>query len=84
MANLSIRNLPKEIYEKLKKKAKRNKRSLNSEIIYSLVDSTLNAIPPEDSKLDNIVKRVLKNRIIVKNKDYTDPVKLIREMRDGE
>ncbi len=84
MANVSIRNLPKEIYEKLKRKAKRNKRSLNSEIIYLLADSLLSSVPANDSKLDSIIERILKNRIVVKNKDYTDPVKLIREMRDGE
>ena len=84
MANLSIRNLPKEIYEKLKKKAKRNKRSLNSEIIFSLADSALNTVPSDENRLDRIIKHILKTRKVVKDKDYTDPVKLIREMRDGE
>lgn len=84
MADISIRNLPKEIYEKLKKKAKKNKRSLNSEIIFSLADSTLNSLPSNENTLDSIVEHILKTRKIVKDKDYTDPVKLIREMRDGE
>ena len=34
--NLSVKNLPDSIYEVIKREAKRNKRSLNSEIIRAL------------------------------------------------
>jgi len=34
--NLSVKNLPDSIYQVIKREAKRNKRSLNSEIIRAL------------------------------------------------
>lgn len=34
MATLTIRNIPDDLYEKLKETAKTNRRSLNSEVIY--------------------------------------------------
>lgn len=36
MANLTIRNLPDELYASLKERAKRNRRSLNQEVIAEL------------------------------------------------
>jgi len=36
MANLTIRNLPNEVHERLKDHAKRNRRSLNQEVIAEL------------------------------------------------
>jgi plasmid stability protein len=36
MANLIIRNLPDEVHERLKLQAKRNRRSLNQEVIAAL------------------------------------------------
>lgn len=36
MANLTIRNLPNEVHERLKYHAKRNRRSLNQEVIAEL------------------------------------------------
>ncbi len=36
MANLTIKNIPGELYEMLKLKAKNNHRSINSEIIFTL------------------------------------------------
>lgn len=36
MANLTIKNIPVELYEMLKRQAKTNHRSINSEIIYTL------------------------------------------------
>ena len=36
MANLTIRNLPDELHASLKERAKRNRRSLNQEVIAEL------------------------------------------------
>lgn len=36
MANLTIKNIPTELYEMLKHQAKFNHRSINSEIIFTL------------------------------------------------
>jgi len=36
MANLTIKNIPTELYEMLKHKAKTNHRSINSEVIFTL------------------------------------------------
>ena len=38
MATLTIRNLPEEVHERLKERAKRNRRSLNQEVIAELVE----------------------------------------------
>ena len=39
MANLTIKNIPKELYEMLKIQAKSNHRSINSEVIVTLKNS---------------------------------------------
>lgn len=36
MANLTIKNMPTEVYEMLKQQAKINHRSINSEVIFTL------------------------------------------------
>jgi plasmid stability protein len=36
MANITIKNIPDELYEMLKQQAKINHRSINSEIIFTL------------------------------------------------
>lgn len=36
MANLMIKNVPKELYDKLRKSAEAHRRSINSEVIVSL------------------------------------------------
>ena len=34
MANITIKNIPDEIYERIKESAKINRRSINNEVIY--------------------------------------------------
>ena len=36
MTNISLKNIPNSLYDKIKKQAKLNKRSINSEILYAL------------------------------------------------
>ncbi|MDZ7780221.1 MAG: Arc family DNA-binding protein [Gemmatimonadota bacterium] len=40
MTNLTIKNLPQPLYERLKERAARNRRSLNSEVIHALERAT--------------------------------------------
>ena len=36
MANITLKNIPEELHQKLKERAKSNHRSINSEILFSL------------------------------------------------
>ena len=36
MPSITVRNIPEEIYQKIKQEAVANKRSINSEILYGL------------------------------------------------
>ena len=56
MADLSIKNLPEQLYRRLKQSAKRNRRSLNKEIAYR-IELGLQT-PPERSSAD--VREILK------------------------
>ncbi|MBO6535414.1 MAG: Arc family DNA-binding protein [Balneolaceae bacterium] len=42
MANITIKNIPDEVYEQLKERAKRNRRSINNEVIH-LIESQFRA-----------------------------------------
>lgn len=42
MVNITIKNIPDEVYEKLKDRAKRNRRSINNEVIH-LIESQFRA-----------------------------------------
>ncbi|NKB71810.1 MAG: Arc family DNA-binding protein [Candidatus Latescibacteria bacterium] len=49
MANMTVKNMPDELYDSLKEEAARNRRSLNSEVIVRLESSVVDK--PVDSKL---------------------------------
>lgn len=81
MPNINIRNLPNDLYEKVKELAFLNKRSINNEIVYVLTE----ALELKEIHLKNengILDKILKKRKLVKKNKYVDPVKLIRKMRD--
>jgi plasmid stability protein len=42
MANITIKNIPDDVYEQLKERAKRNRRSINNEVIH-LIESQFRA-----------------------------------------
>lgn len=50
MATLTIRNLPEELHETLKLRAKRNRRSLNQEVIAEL--AAVSELGDETTRLD--------------------------------
>jgi plasmid stability protein len=60
MSNLTIKSLPEELHEALRRAAERNHRSLNSEVIHRLESSV--ALRPIDE--DKLVEqaRVLRER----------------------
>lgn len=83
MPNLTVRKIPKDIYAVLKQDAKRNRRSLNAEILAMLAD-----------KADMARRRVQAARVIPelrrlraemarKYPDQPDSAGLIREDRDS-
>jgi antitoxin FitA len=56
MANLMIRNLPDEVHLRLKEKAKRNRRSLNQEVIAELLASAGES--PGSTKQERVLQMV--------------------------
>ncbi len=83
MPNLTVRNIPKDIYKRLKESARRNRRSLNTEILAVLSDEDgwklrrlqIAAVMPE---LDRARAELAK-----KYPHAPDSVELIREDRDS-
>jgi plasmid stability protein len=50
MPSLNIKNLPRELHSRLKQRAKRNHRSLNSEIVACLTDAVMpRRIDPDEA-----------------------------------
>lgn len=50
MANLSVKNVPKEVHRRLRERAKRNRRSLNSELIACLQEAVMpRRIDPDEA-----------------------------------
>lgn len=83
MANLTVRNIPRDLYKRLKGNARRNRRSLNAEIVAILGDEDgwirrrleIAAVLPE---LDRAREEFAK-----KYGELSDSVNLIREDRDS-
>jgi plasmid stability protein len=57
MATLTIRNLPDDLHEVLKLRAKRNHRSLNQEVIAELSEAA--AIETEKERRDRVNREIL-------------------------
>ena len=50
MPNINVKNLPKEIHRRLKERARRNHRSLNSELIACLQEAVMpRRIDPDEA-----------------------------------
>lgn len=54
MTNITIRNIPEKVYEKIKASAIANKRSINSEILYGLEQNYYQASQDKAATLENI------------------------------
>lgn len=55
MTSITIRNIPDEVMEKLRERAKNERRSLNNEVIKILEDFTSNT-PPSKEQLNSFFK----------------------------
>lgn len=58
MTTLTIKNIPPEIYERLKERAKANRRSLNNEIIVILERETRMRVQPSKEDLLEGIRKV--------------------------
>lgn len=76
MGNLLIRNVPEEVVSRLKERARKNKRSLQQELIRILTEQMHET---EEEIIDRIVKQ--SNEWRNNNRQFTDSVLLVRENR---
>ncbi len=74
MGNLLIRNVPEEVVSRLKERARKNKRSLQQELIRILTEQMHET---EEEIIDRIVKQ--SNEWRNNNRQFTDSVMLVRE-----
>ncbi len=58
MATLTIKNVPDDVYERLKQQAKENRRSINNEAIVILE----NILPPQQRDVKKILEEARKIR----------------------
>ena len=58
MATLTIKNIPDEVYERLKQQARKNRRSINNEAIVILE----NILPPQQRDVKKILEEARKIR----------------------
>jgi plasmid stability protein len=79
MANVTIKNIPEELYEKIKLQAKANHRSVNSEII-SIFEHAVQKRTPIDVKM--ILERARKVRELTAHYIISDE-ELTRWKKEG-
>ena len=77
MKNLLIRNVPEELIEKLKKRAKKHRCSLQQELLNILVEQI-------DETAEEILKKITErtNKWDKEKRQFTDSVLLVREDRN--
>lgn len=54
MANITVRDIPEKIYQKIKQAATANKRSINSEILYGLEQNYGSLRQDKQATLENV------------------------------
>lgn len=77
MTDVLIRNVPPPVLDKLKKRASRNMRSLQQELLTILEDAA-GADELKAAEAANMVRE----RLAAYNRDFSDSTKSIREDRD--
>lgn len=73
MPSITVRDIPEEIYQKIKQEAVANKRSINSEILYGL-EQNYDKIQPNKQAILEKVRRLrakTKGRIYLTEADIT-------------
>ncbi len=83
MPNLTLRNIPTDVYKFLQKSAKSNGRSLNAEILSILTDELNLAIRRLEMKRSLPELTKLRQEIAAKHPVQINSVDLIREDRDS-
>ena len=81
MPNLNLRNVSNKTYKKIKKLAKRNKRSINSEV-NNLLSNVVENEEDISKRKYSFYEQILKIRI--KPRKKIDSTELIRQMRNEE
>jgi plasmid stability protein len=77
---LHIRNVPQAVYDALKRRADRNSRSLNMEVI-----EALEAFVAEERRARSVLRRLEASRAeFLLPDDAPKPEDVIRELRDAE
>ena len=79
MPNITVRNIPEDIYEKIKQNAIANKRSINSEILYGLEQNYSKSQPDKTTILQNV--RQLRAK--TKGKIYLTEAEINRAKSEG-
>jgi plasmid stability protein len=78
MATLQVRNMPDNLYKKLRDKANKEYRSIAQQVIYEL-ENALEYSVENKKRRRNTLEKIRQNKPKVK---YSDPVELIRADRD--
>ena len=82
MPDLMVRNLPKDIYDFLKRSAKAHGRSLNAEVVAILADE--DGWTRRRLEIDSVMSELRPAREAIKREhpDAPETVELIRELRN--
>ncbi len=83
MPNLTVRNIPKGVYGLLKQAAKRQKRSLNAEVLAILADKAEMARRRAQAAKVIPQLRKMREELASKYPGLADSAELIREDRDS-
>ena len=79
MPSITVRDIPEEIYQKIKQRAIANKRSINSEILYGLEQNYSNCLQDKRVTLEN-VRRL---RAKTKGKIYLTEEEITKAKNEG-
>jgi plasmid stability protein len=84
MANLTVRNVPEKVYAEIQLDARRNRRSINAEIVSLLADKAeMNRRRRHAAKAMKKIDKI-REEIARKHPNQPDSVDLIREDRDND
>lgn len=83
MPNLTVRNIPREVYARLRKRAKTHARSLNAEILAILTDEEGWALRQAEIQATLPELDRARAELARKYPNAPDSVELIREDRDS-
>jgi plasmid stability protein len=81
MASLQVRELPEQIYEKLKLEAAKKHRSLAQQAVITLAKGLDSPIDPKERRRI-ILEELEDDKLNSKMEKLSDPVRLIREDRE--